>query len=416
MRPSPSVCLSKPRLAAMLALNGLCLPLGCSVSAQVVTTPYQGSPLLGLRGLQAGGEATPFAPPAELKGGFTWGLGVTTTYDSNFFLSQDHPQSELTTDVLPWIKYYSDPTGGAPFSLSANYQPNIRTYLNNSNLDGIDHSGGVSLKAQGAKTLLEAYLNYSTLSGTDRLSGTFVTGTDFTAGMRATYQIAPRTSLFANLSFDKTDYGSSTMVGSDIFMAQVGGFWSATERFSLGPAFSFTRDQSENTGIRDIWSLSMQARYLLGNKLQFIAALGLQDSTNSREAGKSSLGLTGGLTASYAINERLQWDTSVQYNTVPSATDVNYVVNNLSVSTILTRQLLRSSVGLGVEMNFADYTGVGTVNTNVSNQDNLSIFLSYHRKLFSDRVDFDSSIHYSVNRGDADWSQWQITAGLRYAF
>jgi len=403
----------------MVAVNVLCLPLWCSVSAQMLTTPFEGSPLVGLRGLEPAGEASPFSLLEAIKGGFSYGVGVNTTYDSNFFLTHDNPQNELTANVLPWIKYYSDPTGGAPFSLTANYQPMIRTYLNNPNLDGIDQSGGVTMKVSGAKTLLAAYMNYVTLSGTDRLSGTFVHGSVFTTGLRGTYQIAPRTSLFANVRYAQTDYGSSTLVGSDIYSAEVGGYWSATERFSFGPSLRYTREQSNNTGIRDAWAFNMQARYLLGNKLQFIASLGLQDATNSREAGTSTLGLTGGLSASYSINERLRWDNSISYITVPSATDVNYVVNNLAVSTVLTRQLLRSTVSLGLEMNLADYAGVGATGTNpsnVGNQDNLSLILTYRRKLFADRLDFDSSIRYSLNHGSTDWSQLQLSAGLRFEF
>ena len=213
-----------------------------------------------------------------------------------------------------------------------------------------------------------------------------------------------------------SDYGSSGLVGAENYTTELGGFWSATERFSLGPSFSYMRAESSNIGSRDTWALSMQARYLMGTSLQLLASLGLQSATNARDAGGSTLGLTGNLAADYAINDRMRWVSTIQYVTVPSPTDVNYVINNLTVSTALTRQLLRSAVSLGLEMNVSDYVDVGPVGTQLGQQDNLSAILSYSRKLFLDRVAFDSSIRYTLNDGRYDWSRLQVTAGLKIDF
>lgn len=416
MLPPPHVCNTKTAMAVMLAVGGLCLHMGCTVRAQGFTAPFAGSAPLGLRTILPSGDMTEFGLVEGLKGGFDYGVGVQSVYDSNFFLSETSPQSELTINILPWIHYRSDPEGGAPFSFTASYQPNIRTYLNNPDLDGIDHSGSVTMQVKGAKTLIAAYMNYNTVSGTDRLSGTFVNGTLLEAGIKATYQIAPRTSLFASWKLAMSDYGESTLVGADIYTAELGGFWSATERFSLGPSIRYVKAESANTGTRDEWAFNMQARYLMGTRLQFVGSLGLQTATNSREAGNSTFGLTGRLAANYAITEKLLWVNSVRYETVPSPTDANYVINNLMVSTALTRQLLRSTVSLGLEMNMGDYVDVGTVGTQLGKENNLSIILAYHRKLYSDRVDLSTSIRYTLNNGRDDWSQLQIAAGIQIQF
>jgi len=390
--------------------------LGCSASAQVFTNQYIGTPPLGLRGALPSSEGSEFALTEAVKGGFSYGLGLTSIYDSNFNLSEHDPESELTTNILPWISYASDPGGSAPFSFSASYQPNIRAYVNNPSLNGADHSGGVNLKIQGAKTLIAAYMNYNTVSGTDRYSGTFVNGSLMEAGIRGTYQIAPRTSLFASLKLAMSDYDSSTLAGSDIYTAEVGGFWSATERLSFGPSISYVKEKSANTGERDAWTLNMQARYLMGDKFQFLGTLGLEYATNSRDAGSSTLGLTGRFAANYAISEKLQWESAVSYGTVPSSTDENYVMNNLTFTTALNRQLLRATVSVGLELNISDYEKVGTTGTKLDNEDNLSAFVAYHRKLFSERLDFNSSLRYSMNNGNRDWSQFQVSVGISYQF
>ncbi|MEI6673563.1 MAG: hypothetical protein WCO57_00140 [Verrucomicrobiota bacterium] len=407
---------SRTPLAVMIVVHGLCNPLGCSAGAQVFTTQVIGTPPLGLRAILPGVGGSEFAPEEVFKGGFGYGIGVRSTYDSNFFLTKDNPENELTTNVLPWINYHSDTTGGAPFSLNASYQPNLRFYLNNPNINGVDHSGGVNMQVEGAKTLIAAYLNYSTVSGTDIYSGTFVNGSLLAGGVRGTYQIASRTSLFANFKVSMSDYGSGALVGSDTYSAEAGGFWSASERLSLGPSICYMKETSANTGDRNSWTLSMQAQYLMDEKFKFLGALGLQYSNNASDAGNSSLGLTGRLAANYAITENLQWETSARYATAPSPTDLNYMMNNLTLSTALRRQLLRATVSLGVEMNFSDFVEVVTTGTKLGNENNLSMLLSYQRKVFSERLDFDTSIRYSLNGGRQEWSQVQVSAGISFQF
>ncbi len=72
------------------------------------------------------------------KGAFLYGAGVTSTYDSNFFLTENNPDGELITGFSGMIAYFSDPEGGAPLSITANYSPTIQTYLENSENNAID--------------------------------------------------------------------------------------------------------------------------------------------------------------------------------------------------------------------------------------------------------------------------------------
>lgn len=400
----------------------MCLQIGCLASAQILPAQLPDSAPLGLLGISPPGGTTQFGPAEGLKGVFAYGIGLKSTYYTNFFLDASHPESELTINVLPWITYSSDPEGGAPFSFTATYQPNIKTYVNNPDFDGVDNSGSVTMRIEGSKTLITAYTNYNTVSGTDRFSGTFVTASMLGSGIRATYQIAPRTSVFANWTFAMTDYGteplvgSAPLVGSEIYNTEIGGYWSVTERFSFGPAVNYSREDSANTGTRDAWALKMQAQYLMSTKFQFRGSLGLQYATNSRDRGNATVGLTGELAAGYAITENLQWTNSVRYQTVPSSSDVNYVINNLGITTTLTRQLLRATVSLGLEMNISDYTEVGTVGTQLNQENNFRTVLSYHRKLFMDRVAFDSSIRYTINDGNRNWNQLQVSAGITVPF
>ena len=403
---------------APIALVGICAALTSSVNAQDFTTQIGNPDSLSLISLVPLGEDLSFGSSSGpgLKGGFAYGLGLEAVYDSNLFLSEDDPESELSTALSPWLAYTTDPEGGANVAIKVNYNPVVRTYINNSDLNSVDQSGDVSVTVTGAKTVITAYTRLNEISGNDRLTGQFVNGALFSSGLAASYQVASRTSLSGSLTSAISDYGSSSLVGASIYTLQFGGYWAATERFSYGPAIRYTYSESDNTGSQDAWALFMQAQYQAGERVQIVGALGLNYMNSSRDQENSTIGLTGNLSAYYAINELWTWRNLIQYVTVPSPTDTNYVVNNLLVATGLDRLLTIGTVGSGLEWNFSNYEGVGKVNTQLSNENNLSAYLSYRRKFFLDRLDFESKIRYSANDGQVDWNQLQVFAGVDVQF
>ncbi|MES2660437.1 MAG: hypothetical protein V4689_17565 [Verrucomicrobiota bacterium] len=408
-----------PRISnrkATIPLLGMCLQLWSSADAQNFTTQVGSTDPLILIDLVPLGDGLSFGPGPGLKGGMAYGVGVETVYDSNLFLSEDDPESELSTSLSPWLSYKTDPEGGARFSLTANYHPVLNAYINNSDLNSVDQSGDISMRLEGAKTAITAYLRLTEVSGTDRLTGQFVNGTLWNSGVAASYQVAPRTSVSTSWAAAMSDYGTSSLVGANIYTGQIGGYWAATERFSFGPGVRYIYTESDNTGSRDAWALYMQAQYRVGERIQIIGSLGFEYAQSSRDNEESTLGLTGNFTANYAISDLWGWTSSIVYVTVPSPTDTNYVVNNLSITTGLDRNLLRATVGVGVDLNISYYESVGTVATNLGNEESVGTYISYRRKLFSERLDFESRIRYATNNGQVDWNQVQVMAGLDIQF
>jgi hypothetical protein len=312
--------------------------------------------------------------------------------------------------------------------------------MENPEYNGADHSGAVSMRIAGAKTVVSAHVNYDQNSGTDQIIGEFVNESLFSAGIDGSYQIAPRTSLSASLTAAMLDYiviiiqiaprtslsasltaamldyDNDSIEGSEIYTAYIGGYWSATERFRVGPAIRYATAKSDNTGARDSWEFLVQTQYRLREKIQLAASLGVEYATNSRDEGDGSIGMTGSLAASYAISEKLGWVGSIRYVTVPSPSDVDYVINNLMISTALNRQLLRGSVGLGLDLNFANYEQVGAASSTLEDDNSMGVFLSYNRKFLLDGLDFQSKILYVINNGQEDWSQVQVSIGLGIKF
>lgn len=417
IRP-PRTTIDKTIVAKMIVGSGVFMQLCCALLAQNFTSQAVNNGAIGFSEFLPIGEGLDlsFGPGPGLKGGMAYGIAAETIYDSNFLLSENDPESELTTTFTPWVNYRTDPEGGAPFSIAANYRPVVQTFLENSDLNGVNQSADVSMKLEGSKTLITAFGSYVEIAGTDPILNQFVNGSFLNGVITATYQIAPRTTLFASGAASISEYETTALEGSKIYTTAIGASWAATERLKFGPAFRYTASSSDNTGSSDAMAFSIQGEYKVGEKIQIIGSLGWEYTDDSREGGSGRSGLTGGLTANYALTERLAWSNSVQYVTVPSPSEENYVINNLSISTALYRELLRANVGLGLSMNVGTYDGVGPVGVQLEDDKNFGIFVSYRRKFMHERLEFDSRVRYSVNNGNSDWDQVQVSAGLKFQF
>jgi hypothetical protein len=148
-------------------------------------------------GLDLAGDA---GVEGGMKGAFLYGLGAQAEYNSNFFLSENDEEDELSILLQPWLSYTTDPEGGASFVFNANYRPICSFYLNNTDFNDLENSADCSVTWTGGRTEVSAFGSYQELSGTDRLTGTFSSGAVFIGGVRATRQIASRTSLDSLLS------------------------------------------------------------------------------------------------------------------------------------------------------------------------------------------------------------------------
>ncbi|MCW1922886.1 outer membrane protein transport protein [Luteolibacter arcticus] len=349
---------------------------------------------------------------ANLKGGFDFGVGALLTYDSNFFLSEDYTVSELTADVNPWITYRTDPEGGAEFSFEGRYAPSFLAYLNNEDLNGINHSGGVLFKYAATRTTIQVYADYDEVSMADRLVGGFIEGSILGYGISGSYQLGPRTALLAGWSASQSDYSSGARSGSDIYTSEVAGLWDATERLRIGPSITYTMTESDSTGERDAVALLVKTRYQFGERILLDAAGGLEYSKNSRSNEGWEPGFTGRLAADYMLSHLWTFRAGVRYSTVPSPNNLNYLVNDLSFTSAIVRNFERSSLELGVGVSFSDYEAVGVVVGNREDDEFMNAYLTYRRNLYSDRVNFESTVKCATNTGQKDWSQWQITTGI----
>lgn len=354
----------------------------------------------------------------KFKGAIHYGIGLEADYNSNFFLSETNEKSEFSALIAPWFRYVSDPEGGASAVLAANYRPVINTFLHNSDLNGVDHSGDISLKLRGSRTEITMFARQLEASTTDRLTGVFSQTTVSTLGIRANRQLASRTFLNAGWTYAMSDYDSVTSEGSEINTAYIGGMWRATERISLGTTLRYDTTDSDNIGSRDAFAVLMEARYRVGERLFFSATLGPEyaETTDSLGVDDDNIRISGSIAAQYEINERWSWTNRLRTATVPSPTETNFLVNDIYLSSILEHRLRKGVLTGGIDCNFSQYEDVGTTLTNRSDEQTYSFFIGYRRNFFSDRLEFDSRIRYAFNDGLVDWDQWFVTTGLGLRF
>lgn len=365
-----------------------------------------------------------------LKGGFSSAIGLSSVYDSNILLSENDPESDVTLSASPTLSYTSDPEGGAMMVLSAVYAPSASASLNNSDYNSFDQLGSFSMVVSGARTTISAFVGISQNSGADSLAASqgFFTGTAISLGLQGSYQLAPRTSLSGGWSSSITDYGESagdtgsagsSAVGFGSHSFNVGASWAATERLSFGPSLSYSTSSSDATEDFSTWGFSMVGSYMVSEKIQVSASMGIQYSDYSEEGESGGLSPTGSLNASYQINELWSFSSSIQSALTPSPTGTNYALNGWSISSGLSRQLLIGSVQIELNMDFSNFDSVGPPGTAPENQEaqqNIALSLGYSRPLFRDRVGFSSSVVHTVNYGDVEWSQFQLNASLNMAF
>lgn len=406
-----------PRRNGWIAATAV-VGLSCgSAFSQNFSMQVANSDPLGLGSFIPSGPVLGLDLEGSIKGDLDYGLELDTVYNSNFFLTETNEESELSFFLTPWFRYFSDPEGGANFSVTANYDPIIRTYTDNSDLNDIDQSGDITFKFRGGKTEISVFGRYDELTGTDRLTGSFVDGSLFTGGFRAVRQIASRTSLIGGWSAGISDYADGANEGAEVYTGYFGAMWAASPRLSVGPTLRYTVSESDNIGSRDAWALLFDARYRVGEKIWLEASLGPEFAqTSGATSDEDSLGITGNFTTRYLINSRWAWTNTIRSATVPAPSETNYLVNDISLTSALHRQYVRGILSGGIEYSFSEYEDVGAVAIARSNENTFGVFMQYRRPLFTDRVAFDGLIRYSFNEGLVDWDQLFVSAGFNVSF
>jgi len=388
--------------------------------------------------------------------GLLYGLRAFTTYDSNIFLSAAEPEGALSVNLSPWAHYSSAPPGGAEWILNGRYSPFFRWFLGQDELNSIDHTGEISLSHEGPVIDLRTGVGYSRISGASRfLEGGRFTNERFSFDFLGSYFLSDRSALQLQLSS-----GSFSLSTSDtqIYLAQLTGFWLATPLVRVGPSVRYaTRDSSTTGDVRSV-GLLVSAAYEFSELVDVLASMGIEQIEQASEVGEA-IRVTGSLSARYSSPDRpwsarvvidygavqqfaasnrfgaggeSPWtarvilryefarfwaaDLSMRYESFPSPSTVGISIEDLTVGAGVTRRVGTSRWGARVSMSRADYTVVGS-DALIDDQTTLSGALSHRIGILAERFYVDSSLRYTNNQGrGGNWSRWQISTGFNFIF
>ena len=405
--------------------------------------------------------------PLEREG-FHMGISTKAGYDSNLDLDEANEVADLTLTFAPRFSYRSAPDGvPVPGLVTLRYTPFIRRYLEESDRSRVDHMASADVGFTGTRGQIQTSADYGRFSHADRTVGGRQETESFQALASASYRLAPRTFLEANLlgKISRDQRQDPSMMGPGISsesrngQIQLAGFWQATAKTRLGPSVRYSGSSTSNRGDRDSWAFLMVADHVPRSNLSLHGTLGVEwfnsdsifypeghgvtgrfavnyrpsdrivlavdlrheaipegvDSVTRTGGGRRTL--TGGARCQYTPNPQWTMVLRANANSFPLASASNYDVNELNYRAMVTRHLPKGSLSVEGTMGFSDYTATGPVTTPISDGRYRSVSLLYERPVwFSERGRFHSTIRWSDNSGNDEWEQWQAGVGLNFEF
>ena len=402
-----------------------------------------------------------FARPLEREG-FQFGIGGQLNYDSNIFLDEEDEVSDFFLVISPAAEYRSAPEG-VPGLIRAYYRPFVRFYLDESDLNTVDHSAGANLDYEGARLRVAASAYYGRFSRSDRFVGGLTETENISGSLGVAYDLTARTSVEAGWWGSRTQDDEGGGVGEEsentVSRFEVSGWWQATAKTRGGPAVRYSENSSGTTGDREALAFLVRVDTTPRQELNLSGSLGVERVEGDEVDGGSSTDLTGEVRVDYRPNDRLSLFGELSYEAIPtqrtrrfdrggggsptitgqlvalyqpselwtvrasaraesfpSPEAVGYSVGDQTYSVVLIRNLPRGLVSLGGDMSFSKYDDVGEVAEAREDQQVYSVVLRYNRWILGDRTAFDSSLRWSTSEGDRTWDRFQAAVGINYQF
>lgn len=397
--------------------------------------------------------------------GFRFGIGVQTIYDSNIYAEDEDEDSDISLVVSPSVEYRSAPAG-VPGQVMLRYTPFIRLYLDETDLNTVDHSASGTVSFDGPRGSFTVSADYGRFQNVNQYDGGLRETESGSLRASASYQLASRTSLEGSFSartttddgVDGSQGGGGGSNDQDSLQFQVAAYWQATAKTRFGPSVRYSKSDSDSIGDRDALAFLVVADYVPRDELSFYGSLGVErtggdadfdeddtsmtgsfgfdyrpidrivlgadlsyqaipaGSSRVSRSGGGKQSFTGGVSLGYTPNPDWAFGLDYSADAFPSVDSANYSIGEQSVGGTVTRQLPEGSLGLSGRLGFSDYERTGTATASRDRQDFRSLSLRYQRPMFAERGSFHSAVQWSDNSGDRDWDRWLLTLGMDLQF
>ena len=208
-------------------------------------------------------------------------------------------------NLAPIFEYRSGPLEGVPGIVTLTYEPIIRKYLDDSDLDTIDHSASSSVSFAGARGTFLARADYGLYSESNYLVDGVADSESFSLIVSGAYQVSERTTLSSEFShrYRSTEPVEGAQTSNDVSSAEIGVSWAAKSNLSIGPTLRYTETSADTAESSESMSYLVTVDYspLPIPNLELSMSAGIEAVEID---GEDSSGFTGNIDVTYRQEDR----------------------------------------------------------------------------------------------------------------
>lgn len=299
--------------------------------------------------------AAPAAPAAKRKLGFR--VTVQSTYDSNIFIQEKNPTSDLIFSVAPGMTVgVGDVTDRKGTFALFSYDATLYAFLDNPNLDTVNHDAALQVQWAGARLTLDSSLTFRDLTETDTELGQRIRRRIYDGRIRASYAWSAKTTLGAELNNTYTDY--DRQLDSEETSLALFGDYTLSQLTQVGLGVTLGRQQVTGEQAQTYEQLLARLKYALASKVDFE----MQAGGEVRQSGGGGTRVTPVVQMEATWSPSPLWRVSLDgYRRVqPSISQSDSDATNTGLTaSVFYKFLDRFEVGLTEGFERSDYGAVG---------------------------------------------------------
>jgi len=273
-------------------------------------------------------------------------------YDDNIYVSDTNKVGSAFFVARPALTVnYGDPSSTLNFSLL--YTPEYEAYTNHNVSSVFDENGRINVGLNGSRSRLLASMNYAYEDGSNIDVGQRVQSSVFQGSLTGSYDISPKTTLGASLSFQDAVYQS--LDSDDTYTGLAYLDWHIDPKLDLGVSLDYAKDVRTETPEQDTYGARVRFRWNTGSKLAIAGNLGFEFLS---WPGGSAVEPAGNITVSYAATAKSSLHLDIYAGSTASALSGNDY-QSTGIAFGASQQLLNKfSIDFTTGYEHASYRGI----------------------------------------------------------
>lgn len=230
------------------------------------------------------------------KDNFHLSLRASVSSESNVYLNDEQKEADVVFYIAPTLSYTTPGLFGQDNFLSDHisprftvyYTPSYRSYSNNPELDGLNHSFrfsfndsfNKSLEYSLPKTTVSFNLGMNSSVGTNRFSDGLVESTSFYANASLSHRLSGKTSIRIGVRPQFNNFDSSDLIDDTSWYFDASLMYQATGKISIGPYVGYGISKMsgsaggiENTQDRHSYSAGVNVNYQASQSMAFTGSV-----------------------------------------------------------------------------------------------------------------------------------------------